>query len=436
MNEGRETGSAVYGMTSRARCLAALAVPLTGGLPANVLGRFVLGSQGAASGDDNELRLVEVREQATPGGSSLAVRELALLPHPPGEVWALAACPQVPDLVFTAARDAAGAARTSLFRIPAAVLGHGAGAPEGAPAGPVVAALEHVGSGASTAATEVPATVRTAAWDPQAAPQQPRLAVGDAVGCVRIVGVREDGRTESDVLACGAPVVKAADGGVQEVRWACAGRALVAVAGGAGVAAYDARCAPGEGAAWTLARGVVCGRVHSADWNPLAVHRVATTGEDGFVRLWDVRAPRPRELLALRVHSHWGTTVRYSPHHDELLLTGGTDGTVALTYAPTAAAAADPAVRALAEATQDSPAATAAASPVGAAAAAAAAATATHVGEDTVVRTYREHEDSVYAVEWCPVAAGALWAFASLSYAGRLLVSAVPRKYCDLARYC
>ena len=53
-----------------------------------------------------------------------------------------------------------------------------------------------------------------------------------------------------------------------------------------------------------------------------------------------------------------------------------------------------------------------------------------------MVRTYREHEDSVYAVEWCPVAAGALWAFASLSYAGRLLVSAVPRKYCDLARYC
>lgn len=75
-------------------------------------------------------------------------------------------------------------------------------------------------------------------------------------------------------------------------------------------------------------------------------------------------------------------------------------------------------------------------STAGAAAAAATATAATHVGEDTVVRTYREHEDSVYAVEWCPVAAGALWAFASLSYAGRLLVSAVPRKYCDLARYC
>lgn len=435
MNEGRETGSAVYGMTSRARCLAALAVPLTGGLPANVLGRFVLGSQGAAAGDDNELRLVEVREQTTPAGSSLAVRELALLPHPPGEVWALAACPQVPELVFTAARDATGAAHTSLFRIPAAVLG---AAGEGA-AGPAVAALEHVGGpAAAAAAAEAPATVRAAAWDPQAAPQQPRLAVGDAAGCVRIVGVREDGRTESDVLACGAPVVRAADGGVQEVRWACAGRALVAVAGGAGVAAYDARCAPGEGAAWTLARGVVCGRVHSADWNPLAVHRVATTGEDGFVRLWDVRAPRPRELLALRVHSHWGTTVRYSPHHDELLLTGGTDGTVALTYAPTAAAAADPAVRALADATQDSTTATTAAAAASSSApgGGGSAAAGTHVGEDTVVRTYREHEDSVYAVEWCPVAAGALWAFASLSYAGRLLVSAVPRKYCDLARYC
>ena len=151
-----------------------------------------------------------------------------------------------------------------------------------------------------------------------------------------------------------------------------------------------------------------------------------------------LRAPRPRPLLALRVHSHWGTTVRYSPHHDELLLTGGTDGTVALTYAPSAAAATDPAVRALAEATQDFPSAgsTAASASGTASGTSSSSALGTHVGEDTVVRTYREHEDSVYAVEWCPVAAGALWAFASLSYAGRLLVSAVPRKYCDLSRYC
>jgi len=166
------------------------------------------------------------------------------------------------------------------------------------------------------------------------------------------------------------------------------------------------------------------------------MYRVATTGEDGILRLWDVRitsSTSPHELLSLRVHGHWGNTVRYSPHHDELLLTGGTDGAVALCYAPSAAAAADPEVRALSEGGS-----TAGNGPSGIPLSTSPAATAmnAHVGEDVVVHTYHEHEDSVYAVEWCPVSIGALWAFASLSYAGRLLVSAVPKKYCDLSRYC
>jgi len=422
----------VYGMTSRARCLTALGVPANSSLPPNVLGRFVLGSQGAASGDDNELRLVEVREQpvpptlTTPASSSLLVRELALFPYASGEVWALAGCPQIPEMLFASSRDVNGTAHSSIFRIPSSVLqpsapSSGSASPQ--TGGAAVAGLERVCN------IETPATVRSAAWDSQAEETQPRFAVGDASGNVRVVSVREDGTAECDSIAGGdTPIVPATDGGVQEVRWCCVGQPLVAVAGGAGVAAFDARCKPKEGPAWSLSRAVACGRVHSVDLNPLAMHRVATTGEDGIVRLWDVRVSstsKPHELLALKVHSHWGNTVRYSPHHDELLLTGGTDGSVALTYAPSAAAAADPEVRALAEGASGST-----------AAAAAMNAQSAHVGEDIVVHTYHEHEDSVYAVEWCPVAIGALWAFASLSYAGRLLVSAVPRKYCDLSRYC
>lgn len=43
---------------------------------------------------------------------------------------------------------------------------------------------------------------------------------------------------------------------------------------------------------------------------------------------------------------------------------------------------------------------------------------------DSVVSTYEEHEDSVYAAEW---SSADPWLFASLSYDGRLVINRVPR---------
>jgi len=44
--------------------------------------------------------------------------------------------------------------------------------------------------------------------------------------------------------------------------------------------------------------------------------------------------------------------------------------------------------------------------------------------QDSIIATYEEHEDSVYAVEW---SAADPWLFASLSYDGRLVINRVPR---------
>ncbi|XP_074516078.1 EARP-interacting protein homolog isoform X2 [Sebastes fasciatus] len=44
--------------------------------------------------------------------------------------------------------------------------------------------------------------------------------------------------------------------------------------------------------------------------------------------------------------------------------------------------------------------------------------------QDSVVSTYEEHEDSVYAAEW---SSADPWLFASLSYDGRLVINRVPR---------
>ena len=44
--------------------------------------------------------------------------------------------------------------------------------------------------------------------------------------------------------------------------------------------------------------------------------------------------------------------------------------------------------------------------------------------QDSIIATYEEHEDSVYALEW---SSADPWLFASLSYDGRLVINRVPR---------
>ena len=104
--------------------------------------------------------------------------------------------------------------------------------------------------------------------------------------------------------------------------------------------------------------------VTHVDHNPNKPHVICTSGQDGFVKFWDVRYAssslyedhhdemgggsgggdgsgsncgatstwrRQEPLKILRGgHSHWTTTVKYNPNHDQLLLSGGTDGMVNL----------------------------------------------------------------------------------------------------------
>jgi EARP and GARP complex-interacting protein 1 len=69
------------------------------------------------------------------------------------------------------------------------------------------------------------------------------------------------------------------------------------------------------------------GGVTDLDYNPNKPYVLATAGQDGLVKFWDLRrldATRP--LLVTRGgHSHWTTRVRYNPCHDQLVLSAGTD---------------------------------------------------------------------------------------------------------------
>lgn len=80
--------------------------------------------------------------------------------------------------------------------------------------------------------------------------------------------------------------------------------------------------------------------LRSVDYNPNRIYVVATCGDDGQIKVWDLRkagasvsggaggsagGDRMVALASHQGHDHRATCVRYNPSHDELLLSGGVD---------------------------------------------------------------------------------------------------------------
>lgn len=108
-------------------------------------------------------------------------------------------------------------------------------------------------------------------------------------------------------------------------------------------------------------------------------------------------------------HSHWLWSVRYNSFHDHFVLTSSSDGNVNLLRASTIAS--QPYGHLIEDELDD---------------------------EDTTIKNmlaskekqsdglilkFKDHEDSVYAIEWSP---NDPWIFASLSYDGRFIINKVP----------
>lgn len=86
--------------------------------------------------------------------------------------------------------------------------------------------------------------------------------------------------------------------------------------------------------------------VTDLDYNPNKPNVLSSSGQDGLIKFWDLRFTasyddehhgitsswaRHSPLRTVRGgHTHWTTCVKYNGHHDQLLLSGGTDSIVNL----------------------------------------------------------------------------------------------------------
>lgn len=125
---------------------------------------------------------------------------------------------------------------------------------------------------------------------------------------------------------------------------------------------------------------------------------ISAVGDDGQLRVWDLRHTGGGPLVTVGGHTRWVWRVRHNPVHDSLVITSSADCAVGLHHLPGVRAAANQG-RAVA------------------------AATAGRGPQNGRVHTADDHEEAVYGAEW---SAADPWVFASLSYDGRVVINRVP----------
>eukprot|EP01084_Bolivina_argentea_P071693 130272_1 len=130
----------------------------------------------------------------------------------------------------------------------------------------------------------------------------------------------------------------------------------------------------------------------SVDHNPNKPYHIVTSSEDRTIKFWDLRNSK-QPLKILSNHSHWIWCVKYNRYHDQLIISSGSDSNVSLWNIVSVSSAP------LGELEENSK------------------------GEDRLIKTYKEHEESVYWSSWSTNNA---WVFASLSYDGRVVINHVP----------
>ena len=141
--------------------------------------------------------------------------------------------------------------------------------------------------------------------------------------------------------------------------------------------------------------------VTSVDFNPNKPHVVATAGQDGLLKFWDLRNAKRPLLTGRGGHSHYAWQVKYNPFHDQLVVSTGTDSVVNLWRVSTISSAP---LLTLGNNNEEA-------------------------GSETSAPNVRvsrfEHGDSVYGMAW---GAADAWIYATVGYDGKVVLNHVPSK--------
>eukprot|EP01091_Cochliopodium_minus_P009775 TRINITY_DN2481_c1_g1_i1.p1 TRINITY_DN2481_c1_g1~~TRINITY_DN2481_c1_g1_i1.p1 ORF type:complete len:400 (-),score=133.02 TRINITY_DN2481_c1_g1_i1:74-1273(-) len=129
--------------------------------------------------------------------------------------------------------------------------------------------------------------------------------------------------------------------------------------------------------------------VRDLNFNSNKMYHIVSCGDDSTIKFWDVRNTK-ESIKVLSEHNHWVWNVEYNPMWDQFLISSGTDNTVNLWN--------------ITSLSSDEK----------------------RKEEDKLVKSFDQHQDSVYSTCWS--ASDNKWLFASLSYDGRVAVNSVPRE--------
>ena len=359
-----------YQMKQQARCLTAL----EGDTDRN---RFVVASLELKG--DNELHVLEFNEDTNEVGCQ------AVFAHP-HEVWACASCPapEHTELICTTYSNGMELC-TKLWRMPgvagAPALSDAASTGQAVPASEPLRDLLQIGG--STPLGEHLGIVWNAVLPEQIVElTKKRLQLLSLVHGT-VVSTATPG-------AWSAPPVEGSGFGCG--RWDPHHAHSLSVGCGHALVSIDTRTMkPAHSIADAHSQ-----RLRGLDYNPNKPYVVLSCGDDYAIRYWDLRKPAA-PLLATKAHSHWTTCALYNRFHDQLVLSTGSDHQVKLWRAASVSSA-PPVVDAdepeLAEAEADG-----------------------------LVKTFDDHEQSVFAASW---SAADAWIFASLSLDGKAVINHVP----------
>eukprot|EP00899_Mesostigma_viride_P029513 jgi/Mesvir1/9747/Mv12210-RA.1 len=416
----------IYGLKYKARCIASQRAHDT------VNSRFLIGTLSLR--EDNELHLVEYKSERD------EIVCVGLYSHK-HEVWDIAPSTFDPALVTTVYNDA-GTFGAAVWRLP---MDNVAARDTGGTLTKVVSLTrpEEEGGGGGGG------VIKCSLWHPR----------GDRNSVLTV----EESHLRKWSLAEGREEASSAGGGagggsledLQRMscgRWDTHDVNSVATASETSVSLWDLR---------TMTRRTAIANAHvmqvrDVDFNPKREHMLLTCGDDCRICFWDMRHPSA-PLQEVTAHSHWVWRARYNPHHDQLVLSSGTDSIVNVYRALSLSSEAPPASalramdnegghsgssnrgsdggrddydpydddeggigmgeRDMSSTSLSSMGRTAESErPYG-------LAKVDVTTSEGLVQVYDEHEESVYGIAWSQ---NDPWAFASLSYDGRVVVNTVP----------